>query len=74
LQTPALNGESPFEVAERVIAAAYEIADSHTGASVLIVSHGVALAVILCHAQGIPLDKVYDHIPENATPYCVEWK
>jgi len=74
LQIPAPNGESLFEVAERVLAAAYEIADRHAGASVLIVSHGVALAIMLCHAQGIPLDKVYEHIPENTIPHCVEWK
>jgi broad specificity phosphatase PhoE len=71
---PAPNGESPRQVAERVIAAADEIAGKHPNESALIVSHGVALAVMICHARGIPLDKVYEHIPENAKPYRVEWK
>lgn len=67
------KGESPLEVAERVIAAMNEIAAKHLGGSVLIVSHGIPLAVILCRAQGIPLEKVYEHIPENAKPCRVEW-
>jgi broad specificity phosphatase PhoE len=70
----APQGESPREVAERVIAAVNEIAGKHPNDSVLIVSHGVALAVMICHAQGIPLNEVYEYIPENAKPYRVEWK
>jgi len=74
LHAPAPKGESPLEVAERVIASAYEVADKHAGSSILIVSHGVVLAIMICYAQGIPLDNVYEYIPENAKPYCVEWK
>lgn len=70
----APGGESPQEVAERVLAAVTEIAARHPGASVLIVGHGISLAVIICHAQGIPLERVYDHIPENAVPQRVYWK
>ena len=70
----APNGESPLEVSKRVIAAVNEIAWKHPNNSVLIVSHGVSLAVIICHAQGIRMDKVYEHIPENAKPYHVEWQ
>jgi broad specificity phosphatase PhoE len=73
LHAHAPNGESPLEVAKRVITAVDEIADRHPNDSVLIISHGVSLAVIICHAQGIPLDKVYEHIPENAKSYRVEW-
>jgi len=72
--THAPQGESPREVAERVITAADEIAGKHPNDSILIVSHGVALAVMICHAQGIPLSNVYEHIPENAKPYHVEWQ
>ena len=73
LNTRAPKGESPFEVAERVYAALDEIAAKHRGESVLIVGHGVSLAVIICRAQGIPLARVYEHIPDNAKPYRVEW-
>jgi alpha-ribazole phosphatase/probable phosphoglycerate mutase len=61
-------------VEERVISAMTDITKKYPDDSVLIVSHGVPLAVIICHAQGIPMDEVYEHIPENAIPYRVEWK
>jgi len=70
----APQGESPSEVAERVLAAVSDIVKRHPNESVLIVAHGVSLAIILCHALGIPLEQVYEYIPENAKPYCVEWK
>ncbi len=54
--TRAPQGESPLEVAERVIAAVDAIATKRQDESVLIVSHGVSLAVIICHAQGVPVD------------------
>ncbi len=73
-QARAPQGESPAEVAERVIAAVNETAVKYQDKSVLIVAHGISLAVIICRAQGIPLDNVYEHIPENAKPYRVEWK
>lgn len=70
----APQGESPVEVAERTIAAVDDIAGKHAGESVLIVSHGVSLSIIICHARGFPLNEVYKHIPENAKLYHVEWK
>jgi len=72
--TRAPQGESPSEVAERVLAAVADIVKKHPAASVLIVAHGVSLGIIICHALGIPLAEVYEHIPENARPYCVTWK
>lgn len=74
LHARAPQGESPLEVEERVIAAVTDIAEKYPDDSVLIVSHGVSLAVIICHAQGFPMDEVYEHIPENAIPYRVHWK
>jgi broad specificity phosphatase PhoE len=74
LHARAPQGESPLEVEERVIPAVTDITEKYPDDSVLIVSHGVSLAVIICHAQGFPMDAVYEHIPENAIPYRVEWK
>lgn len=68
------QGESPAEVAERVIAAVNEIAVKYQDKSVFIVAHGISLAVIICQVQGIPLDKVYEYIPENLKTYRVKWK
>jgi broad specificity phosphatase PhoE len=67
------NGESPREVAERVLQAVNEIVADHLNDSVVIVSHGVALGVMICHAEGILMDEIYEHIPDNAQPYCVQW-
>jgi broad specificity phosphatase PhoE len=74
MHTQAPCGESPMDVAERVIPVMDEIAARHPGESVLIVSHGISLAILACHARGIPLDNVYEHVPENAKLYHIEWK
>lgn len=68
----APNGESPHEVADRVLKAINEIANIHPGESVLIVAHGISLAVIICNYEGFPMEDVYQHIPDNAHPYQVQ--
>lgn len=74
LHAQAPQGESPLGVSRRVTAAVDDIAARYPGESVLIVAHGVSLAVIICHAQRIQLEKVYEHVPENAKPCRVRWK
>lgn len=71
--TSAPNGESPDEVAERVLKAVNEIADRHHDESVLIVAHGISLAVIICRAEGLPMEDVYRYVPDNAKPHRIEW-
>ena len=73
LNANAPQGESLLEVAERVVAATTEIAKKHTSETVLLVGHGVSLAVIICYAQGITLDQVYRKIPDNAVLNHVRW-
>ena len=63
--TRAPGGESVAEVAERISLAAADIAAQHPGQTVLIFSHGLALATLHCTAAGIPLENVYHHIPKN---------
>ncbi|MBN2118770.1 MAG: histidine phosphatase family protein [Anaerolineales bacterium] len=72
-QTRAPNGESPREVAERVLMAINEIASKHRDESILIVSHGISLAVVICQSEGFPMEDVYQHIPDNAHAYRVQW-
>jgi broad specificity phosphatase PhoE len=62
------------EVAERTQAAMRNIAHLYPTGSILIVSHGLALATIICQDEGIPLDEAFGYIPENAVPTWVEWK
>jgi broad specificity phosphatase PhoE len=72
-ETAAPNGESPRDVVERVQTAIDKIADNHRDESVLIVAHGVSLAVIICYSEGFPMEDVYQHIPDNARPYRTQW-
>jgi broad specificity phosphatase PhoE len=71
--TSAPNGESPCDVAERVLTAIDDITKKHPGESVLVVSHGIALATVICHTLGFPPEDIYQYIPENAQPYRVQW-
>ncbi|HEU0295522.1 MAG TPA: histidine phosphatase family protein [Anaerolineales bacterium] len=74
LNMRAPQGESPRDVAERVIPALAEIAAKHREKSVLIISHGIPLALMACCAQGISLEKVYENIPRSAEPFRLEWR
>jgi broad specificity phosphatase PhoE len=69
----APGGESVAEVAARMAAAADEIAAAHAGEAVLIFSHGLALATLVCQARGIPLSEVYAHIPANGQADVIGW-
>jgi broad specificity phosphatase PhoE len=73
LNTCAPKGESPRQVAKRVTAAADEIGRIHCGESILIVGHGISLAVLICLSQGISLEKIYEYVPANAKLLSVEW-
>ncbi len=68
------GGESVTEVAERVQAAMNQIASQYPTGEILIVSHGLALATIICREKGIPFGNAFSVIPENAVPIWVDWK
>ena len=67
------GGETVGEVAARVAAALGDIAARHPRADVLVVSHGLAIATVLCQAQGRPLGQARDIIPPNAEAIRVTW-
>jgi alpha-ribazole phosphatase len=67
------GGETVEEVAKRVHAAMDDIARHHPGESVLVVSHGLALATVICTVRAIPLGQAYNVIPENGEPVWLEW-
>ena len=73
LHTPSPGGESPVQVAARVWAAADDIARAHPAGPVIVVSHGFALATLLCRARGLPLEQARELIPENVQPEVIEW-
>ncbi len=61
------------EVAARVAAAADDMARAHPRGLVLVVSHGLALAALLCRARARPLAEAYQAIPENGQVEVIEW-
>jgi probable phosphoglycerate mutase len=73
IRARAPDGESPADVVGRVRSALDDIAAAYPDRSVLIVAHGLSLAVIFCLARHIPIAEVYENIPENGKPFRVDW-
>lgn len=69
----APGGESVWDVAQRMAAAVDDIARAHPSGAVLVASHGLALATLVCRVKGYPLSEVYQHILDNAVPEVVHW-
>jgi broad specificity phosphatase PhoE len=67
------GGESVAEVTARMSEAADDITRQYPGSRVLVVSHGLALATLVCTARKIPLSQVYSHILNNAEPEIIAW-
>ena len=68
----APGGETVAEVAARLADAAADIARRHPG-PVLVVSHGVALATLICQARQRPLAEAYSLIPDNGQTEAIDW-
>lgn len=69
----APGGESVSAVAARTIAFANEISGIFPRGNVLVVTHGLALATLICHVEGIPLTEAYRVVPDNAQPQQIHW-
>lgn len=67
------GGETVAEVAKRTWAALDDIAARYPDGRVLVASHGLTIATIICKSEGIPISLAYRHIPENAVPVWVDW-
>jgi len=68
----APNGESIAEVKTRVIDFLNEITVKHPSEQIVISSHGLVLGIIRTIAMDIPINKVFEFIPENAKVYQME--
>ncbi len=73
IEIRAPGGELVAEVAARMAQAADAMSAAHPGEAVLVFSHGLALATLVCQAHGIPLGEVYDHIPGNGHAEVIGW-
>jgi len=67
------GGETVVEVQNRVTAALNNISTLYPDGNILVVSHGLALATIICYVNGFPIGLAYQKIPENADPIWVAW-
>ena len=67
------GGETVEEVARRVYAALNDIACFHPTGPVLVISHGLALATVICKTRRLPVGQAYIVIPDNAKPLWVNW-
>ena len=74
LDVPPPGGETNRQAARRAAAVANEIAQAYPGGRVLVVSHGVTVASLVCQANGFPLEEIYYNIPDNAQPVVVQWE
>lgn len=68
------HGESIRELADRVLAAARDIAARYPDQAIGIAAHELPIAVITTHAAGIPLERLREYVPPNAGWLEVEWK
>ena len=73
LNARAPGGEMVAEVARRMAEAATAIAGAQPEGVVLVVSHGVALATLLCQVRGQPLAEAFQAIPYNSHPEMIVW-
>lgn len=67
------GGESVEEVSKRITSIVNEISRTFEDEKILIVSHGLALSILICLTKNIPLADAYKHIPDNANPAIVYW-
>lgn len=67
------GGENVLEVAQRVHLALKDITTQYLDSNVLVVSHGLAIATAICTSKKVPLAKAYEFIPQNTTPFWIDW-
>ncbi len=69
----APGGESVFALAQRTKEFADEVSQRLPSGNLLIVTHGLALATLICHSERIPLLEAYHLVPDNAQPVHITW-
>ncbi|MCE1255031.1 MAG: histidine phosphatase family protein [Anaerolineae bacterium] len=67
------GGERIFDLANRFQAALNDITLLFPGEKVLVVTHGLAIATLVCMKNGLPFNEVYSQIPRNARELIMPW-
>ena len=57
------GAESVKEVQERVVAAIFDTLKDHK--TLIVVSHGLAIALFILYVKKLPLDSMWDYLPDN---------
>lgn len=60
------GGERLADVSRRVTDVLADLLSRHAGQSVLVVGHGVTLALMACAARGVEVARFLEHLPPNA--------
>jgi broad specificity phosphatase PhoE len=69
------NGETTFDVAKRMWPALDAYAARHHGDDpIVVVSHGMAIATVICRIRGISLARVFEVVPGNAEVTMIDWE
>jgi len=66
------GGETALDVQQRVVAFINEISKRYPNKTVVVVSHGFAIAVMIAHFKRIPIEKVWDLVPNNTETIIFE--
>lgn len=66
-RAPAPGGETVAEIRQRTAAAIRRIATAHTGQTVLVVSHGNAIAAMLSELLSMPIEASWSFTVENTS-------
>jgi broad specificity phosphatase PhoE len=67
------GGESACEVGARMCHFADDVTRRFPTGNVLVVSHGFALATLICKSQGLPFGRAGQHILDNARAHVLTW-
>ena len=67
------GGESIGEVADRMYAFLDQLAEIHNQETIIVVSHGLAIATVLCKVRNLPLEMAIKNIPENTGVEVISW-
>jgi broad specificity phosphatase PhoE len=67
------GGETLAELADRVESFADELSKLHPSATLVVISHGLAIAALYCRANAIPIGEAYQNIPDNAVVLETCW-
>lgn len=65
------EGETVGQLRHRVLAAMGNILEQYPTGRVMIVSHGLSLAIMRVALNDIPIQQIWEHIPPNAEPQFI---